>query len=180
MADSGLDSEDIVVYRYGLELIKKKICHAAVILLLALACGEFWGMLVFLVAYASIREYSGGYHAHSAKKCFICTILVAAAAIFMMKVPFKYMELPWLWSVMFICGVGIWFLSPQEAESKPLGDMEKIVYRKRVHNYLIMAGILSLLGLWNPLATRGIAAAWIIQIIMLFVGLLRKRTVGHC
>lgn len=174
MADSEMHCDDIAVYRYGLELIKKKICHTAVILMLALACGEFWSILVFLVVYASIREYSGGYHAHSAARCFICTILVAATAIYMMKVPFRYMELPWLWGVMLVCGAGIWFLSPQEAENKPLGDMEKIIYRKMVHKYLILYSIVASLGLWHSLMTRGIAAAWIIQIIMLLGDILRK------
>lgn len=175
MADSEIVCDDIVVYRYGLELIKKKVCHTAAILMLALVCGEFWGMLVFLVAYASIREYSGGYHAHSAARCFICTILVTATAIYLMKVPFRYMELPWIWGVMLACGAGIWLLSPQEAENKPLGDMEKNVYRKMVHKYLIVDSIIALLGLWQPLVARGIAVAWIIQIIMLLGGLLRRR-----
>lgn len=176
IAGSDTECNDIAVYRYGLELIRKKICHTAVILMLALVCREFWSMLIFLVAYASIREYSGGYHAHSAARCFICTILVAATAIYLMKVPLRYMELPWLLGLMLVCGAGIWLLSPQEAENKPLGDTEKIVYRKMVYKYLIVDSIIALLGLWYPLLTRGIAAAWIIQIIMLLGGFLRKQS----
>lgn len=175
-----MEYEDITVYRYGFELIIKKICHTAMILLLSLICGEFLSILVFLVVYASIREYSGGYHAHSATRCFICTILVTVVVIFLIKIPFRYMELSWLWGVMLICGMGIWLLSPQEAENRPLRDVEKKIYRKIVHRYLIVTGIISLFGLYHPLVIRGVAAAWIIQIMMLLGEVLRKRMVDHC
>lgn len=179
IANNEANSNDIAVYQYGIELLKKKICHIFLILLLSFVCKEIWGMVLFLVAYASIREYSGGYHAKSDAGCYFCTMLVSVAAIFIFK-GIRYtqgMTSLWIWIGILFCGIWIWILSPQEAANRPLQNEEKVLYRKITHRYEIIFGILSLFGIWWPIIAYSIAAAWSVQFVMLIGGLLRNRAV---
>lgn len=175
--DGEIDSTDMAIYEYGLGLIIKKLSHIFLILLLALVCKEFWNTLLFLVVYASIREYSGGYHAKSNIGCYICTLIVTTSVIFFFKeIPNYHMSVTlWMWIGTVICGICIWILSPQETANKLLQNDEKKLYRKMTHRYEIFFGIFSLLGIWKPVVIYSIAIAWVVQLMMLLGGFLQNR-----
>lgn len=162
------------IYQYGLTLLAKKIFHALVILLTGFFGGEFLGTCIFLIAYASIREYSGGYHAKTEIGCYCCTGAVTLYTLFLLHI-FHLICIGWVLLLLFGCGTAIWLFSPQEAHNKPLEVEEKSVYRKKAHLYLSMEGILCLSGFLCKSILYGIACAWTVQAVMFFVGWASKR-----
>lgn len=78
---------------------------------------------------------------------------------------------------MVIAGCVIWFLSPQEAENKPLSLEEKYVYRKQTRKYLIILMVIAWIGSVFYEIPEGIASAWIIQSLMLILGYFSNWTV---
>lgn len=168
-----IDQKDSIIYEYGLDLIVKKIIHISLIMSFGLLSHEFIGIIVFLIFYASLRGYSGGYHADCAIKCYLCTVLVTVSALIMLNIMHDF-TMNSIEIVMLLCGIIIWKLSPQESENKPFQGYEREVYRKISHRYLLLEGGIFLLGRDFPVVIRGIAVAWIIQGIMLVITYLKK------
>lgn len=176
--DTGVaEFDEIELYSYGFNLLLKKIAHASIILSIGMMTGEFWNVLVFLLTYIAMREYSGGYHAKTEAGCYTCTIIVMISVIIMIK------RLPGLnsivsWILLLFSAVIIWFLSPQDAENKPLDVEERYIYRKKARKLLIISAIIILSGYANTAIFLGSACAWIIQAIMLLMAMSRKLVIG--
>lgn len=126
--------EDKDIYQYGLALFVKKAFHTLIILLIGFITGEFWEILAFLIAYASIRKYAGGYHAKTEIGCYCCTITVTILVFLLLKI-FQNINTNILWLFLIICGTIIYSISPIEAINKPLENHEKSFYKKR-HMYI--------------------------------------------
>lgn len=168
-----LSLEELEICLYGLNMMIKKACHIVFILGLGFILGEFYGTLLFLVIYAQIREYSGGYHADSSTGCYCCTIIATVCAIALIKV-LPQINLYWSLGCMLICGGIIWGLSPQEAENKPLMEMEKRKYQYVTRKYLLISGGICVFWGIYPLIMYSVVTAWTIQAIMLGAGKLKS------
>ena len=62
LLDESVPLDEVEIYLYGVRLLIKKLCHIIFIILLGFFFGEFFSIAIFLITYAHIREYSGGYH----------------------------------------------------------------------------------------------------------------------
>jgi len=78
-----------------------------------------------------LRSYAGGYHARTATRCYVYSILSMIAVLLAMK----YLMIP-----QFICIIAfviscaiILILVPVEDANKPLDHTEQVVYRKRTY-----------------------------------------------
>ncbi|MGC4019951.1 MAG: accessory gene regulator B family protein [Muricomes sp.] len=169
-----IDEEKTEIYRYGLNIFIKKIIHILLFLVIGFIGGEFWGVFIFLVAYASMREYSGGYHAKSVTGCYCCTIIVSICLLILLNI-FQRLDTYILYTMMLICGYTIWSLSPQEADNNPLEENEMVDYRKKTHKYLIGFGCISLAGFFLNVILKGISCAWIIQTVMLLMSEIERQ-----
>lgn len=161
-------NEEYELYQYGLSILNKKIVHTCIFLIIAFICNQLRSTLVFVVVYASIREYSGGYHAKTTKGCYLCTIVVSICLICLLNT-FQMLR---FWNIelaMLISGCIIWLLSPQESDNNPLDESEINYCRKTTHNYLIGFGCFSLLGFYWSFIMSGISCAWTIQAVMLLI-----------
>jgi len=163
---------DLEVYEYGFILLLKKLFHIVTILAMGWLANELVNVAIFLLVYICIREYSGGYHSKSSLGCYICTVVIISLAIAFFKLELFH---PWIvLLILVICGVLIWFFSPQEAENKPLEFGEIQRYRKRTRIYLITFEIIALiLHILLPTLEKGIVCALLIQSIMLLISIVK-------
>ncbi len=162
--------DEAELYQYGLDLIGKKVMHILLILSIGLMGGHFLGMVSFLIAYVCLREYAGGYHARTTKGCYCCTAFVTLFVLAMFFM-FRQLNVGWICICMLISGSYIWGCSPQETLSKPLSESEKAFYGKKARKNLVCTGVL--FGLSYRICgeiAAGIFGAWIVQMIMLFIG----------
>lgn len=166
--------EDFVVYQYGFNLLIRKILHIFMILLLGIMCRRFGSTVVFLIAYASIREYAGGYHAKTSIGCYFCTGIVTFFSILLFYM-FEYIALPKVFVILSICAIIIGVLAPQETVNRPLEPEELIMYRKKAKKCLIIEGIICLISLFFRTIIHGILCAWIVEAFMLLIGRIDTR-----
>lgn len=174
LVNSGVVEEDeMELYSYGCSLLIKKIIHTTLILTIGVVTNQFLSMLIFLLTYIVIREYSGGYHAKTELGCYICTISVTVS------VEVLFNRLPGRENIavdifLVFCAVIIWSLSPQDTKKKPLQVKEYYAYRKKTREFLIISAIILLLGSANTIVFKGITCAWIVQAVMLLVAMSKK------
>ena len=132
--------------------------------------GHFLGMVSFLIAYICLREYAGGYHARTTKGCYCCTVIVTLAVLAMLFI-FRQLNDGGICICMLISGIVIWRQAPQETPSKPLSEIEKALYGKQARKNLLRTGILFGIGYCiNREIATGVVSAWMVQMIMLFMG----------
>ena len=140
-----ITSDEIEIYQYGFDLIVKIIIHTFLILIIGFLFGHFLEMVSFLVTYAWLREYAGGYHARTSKGCYYCTILVTIFVLVMFFI-FRQLNVGLICICMLISGIVIWRGSPQEAPTKPLSEKEKVIYRKKTRSILLCLAVIFGIG----------------------------------
>jgi len=81
--DRDLDRIDYLKCKLGLETFLINISKMSVVYGLAILTGLFWQVLIFHLAYMSIRTYAYGVHSESSLQCTIisCIILIGFPAI---------------------------------------------------------------------------------------------------
>ena len=125
------DKYDYEVYLYGFEALIASILNSVAILLIGLLFDRFIDSIVFLACYCPLRQYSGGYHADTYKRCFFTFICIFLATIFLENnlgnIDLKPLIV--LFSVLNL--LSICMLSPVEHINNPLTYNEKIKYKRR-------------------------------------------------
>ena len=165
-----ITSDEIEIYQYGFDLIVKIIIHTFLILIIGFLFGHFLEMVSFLVTYAWLREYAGGYHARTSKGCYYCTILVTIFVLVMFFI-FRQLNVGLICICMLISGIVISRASPQEAPTKPLSEKEKVIYRKKTRSILLCLAVIFGIGcVLSREVAVGIVCSWIVQMAMLFFG----------
>lgn len=154
-SDSLTDDEEIV--RRGLEVIAIKIFFAVIIFIVGLLLGCFFESILFTIAFTSLRQYSGGYHADSQKKCFVLSTLMLIISLGIIKSIkiFPLLILP-LIILTLISIIYVLIAVPIDTPNKRLDKDEIRVYGKRARIFAAMltitAAILCYLNL-NALAS---------------------------
>jgi len=133
--------EDREVYEFGLD----KLFSTLINFLFAIGFGLLFGIpaqtLAFYVTYSALRVYAGGYHAEKPLTCFSVSISVLIPCL----VAIRFYQ-AWNVSVVFygLLGLGIITLvalGPVEHKNKMLDDVEKEVYRDRLHRNLTIISV---------------------------------------
>lgn len=100
--------------------------------------GLFLGMLVesiyFLISFAPIRSYAGGYHAITPIKCYLLSVLIIIAVLLTQKYEVIGATMYFMGTI--FSTVIIISLSPQQDTNKPLDSIEIKMYRKKAYFFL--------------------------------------------
>lgn len=80
-----IKEEDWDLYYLGIEVIVTTALTGMMIMLLGIGLRNFFGSIVFLLCFMSIRSYSGGYHAKTRLHCFFVSVLCYLLSFAMMK-----------------------------------------------------------------------------------------------
>lgn len=125
-----IDDDNREIYQYGLEQIFTTALNILTTLVLGIIFGKIYQGIVFVVAFMTLRSYSGGYHASTSIRCYIFSVISIVAGLSVMKLVevnrFVCLVLLILSSIIILV------LSPIETVNKPLDEIEKIIYKKKV------------------------------------------------
>ena len=80
-----IKEEDWDLYYLGIEVIVTTALTSLMIMALGIALRNFFGSVVFLLCFMSIRGYCGGYHAKTRVRCFFVSILCYLLSFGMMN-----------------------------------------------------------------------------------------------
>jgi len=78
-----IDADTFECYVYGLEIILQALLGIFNVLLIAIYTNTSCNAVVFLIAFISIRQFTGGYHANTFLKCNMYFLLAYLINIFL-------------------------------------------------------------------------------------------------
>jgi accessory gene regulator B len=136
-------AENRNLYAYGLQQGLLMIFNIATILGIGIMLNMVWESIIFLLTFVPLRSNAGGYHAKTQLRCYLYSVAMITATLVGIKI------VPWTGviclSLTVVAGTIIFFLAPVEAVNKPLGQVEKAVYKKRTRVSLVLFVFLVLL-----------------------------------
>lgn len=130
--DNSLDDEKTEIVRYGLEIVITKALFTVIIAIIGLLMNCFFESIVFAVSFSLLREYGGGYHAETKKKCFVLSILTLIVALSIIKLAesFQILTLP-LCDIALISVIYILIKAPIDTQNKRFDEDEIRVYGRK-------------------------------------------------
>lgn len=165
-----IDDEHYEICRYGLQQGLTIILNIITTLVTGLVLGMFWQAILFTILYIPLRSNAGGYHAKTAIRCYLYSILLMIAVL----LAIKYLVIP-----NFICIIAlmisiaeICILAPVEDSNKPLDRTEQTVYRKRTLIITMLEGFLFFISLMLSCGKVTLSVLWVFTLtaIVLLVG----------
>lgn len=122
-------SENHEIYRYGFQQGLTILLNVTTIIAIGLILGMIWQIIFFLICFFPLRSYAGGYHANTAVKCYIYSMLMITVIL----LAIKYLPINnFICVITFILSSAfILILSPIEDANKPLDKTEHSVYKRR-------------------------------------------------
>lgn len=144
--DSLTDDEEIV--RFGLEIMIERAIFILIILVLGLLARCFLESIVFSVCFTPLREYGGGYHAETRKKCFVLSILTLVAALSIIKLAesFQFLTLP-IFGIALISVIYTLLKAPIDTPNKRFDEDEIRIYGKKARLLTVILLVAAVL-LW--------------------------------
>ncbi len=163
--------EERELYKYATFNRMFTLLPFLVIIPFCLMTGNIINGIVVCAVFLLLRKYTGGYHAKTPMRCWVCSSLLVIAVIYG-TTKIENNIFVFLFLLPAVCS--IWVLSPIDSENRRLDVLEKRKYRKysRCISLLlfVLYGVLSILNK-NALAVmvaQGIMFASILQLVGLF------------
>ena len=127
-------------YSYALNVLFSILLNVITAVLLGVLTNRLVEMILFIVVYKFLREYSGGHHAKTAKGCYISSCIMYVLALVLIECC-NYMTTEVIVVMMAISTVTLIVISPVEAEKKPLDDLERKVFGRRARINLVCCAV---------------------------------------
>lgn len=143
--NNSISSEQYEICRFGFQQGLTILLNAVTVIVIGAVMKELWQAILFMALYAPLRSNAGGYHARTATRCYIYSILLMIAVLLAMK----YLFIPTFICIIALvisCAV-ILILAPVEDANKPLDDIEQVVYRKRTYMITALEAIIFFIAL---------------------------------
>ncbi len=170
-----IDDEHYEICRYGLQQGFIIILNIVSTVAVGVVFGMLWQAVFFTAIYIPLRSYAGGYHANTALRCYIYSILLMIAVL----LAIRHITIPsFICIIILVISVSvIAMVAPVEDLNKPLDKMEKAVYKKRTIIISTFEGLLLLISLTLNLMqiTYCIVWAFILMATILLIGKSKNR-----
>lgn len=121
--------DDFEIYTYGLEALLSTFVNTVLTLVIGIASGMLSFTILFLIAFAILRVYSGGYHAKSHWGCILTFLVLYGCSMFIVRcLPSSFMTAFSL-AAMGISLFAVFTLAPLEHVNRPFVGQEYKVFR---------------------------------------------------
>jgi len=140
-----IDEEQYEICRYGLQQGFTVILNVVTTLIIGMIMKGLLYAVVFTILYIPLRSNAGGYHAKTAIRCYLYSILLMIAVL----LAIKHIAIPsFICIIIFVISIAvICILAPIEDSNKPLDEIEVKVYHKRTLIILAIESMLFIIGL---------------------------------
>ena len=176
ISNGTITEADEDIYQYGVRQGLIALLNLITTLILGWFFECIFESIIFMIAYLPLRSFAGGYHAKTAGRCYMFSIIMMIIILWVME-HMRYAILL-CGCLTLLAGIIIYILAPVEDRNKPLDCMEQKVYRKRTHRILIVDMLIAFTALlfsWERIAICMTLALCVVA-MMLLVGLLRNVT----
>jgi accessory gene regulator B len=122
--------DKIEIYQYGFFVLFSNILFLFLTIILGAVLNVLLSSIVFYIAFFSIRQYAGGYHASTETRCEIFSTLSILACIVVIRLSKIYDFQAVLLILSAVSAVCIFALCPLDTPEKPLSEKEFRYFRK--------------------------------------------------
>ena len=125
------NNENQELYSYAIYVVFMSILHIATVTIIGVILSVLMQAVIFYLAFILLRKCAGGYHASNPVNCYIFSVSVTVAAMFILKHVIKqnsfnvYLMIAELVSIALVI-----ILSPLDTKSNMLNDKEKKLLKK--------------------------------------------------
>lgn len=131
--NSIIEEDDKELYEYALSITVSALIHIITIVVLGITFGLVAESIIFYVCFIAIRKFSGGYHAKTAGRCYISSVILSVLFLAVLKLLISNINNIIIISIFAISifSIGcVCVLSPLDTKNRPLSDKEKSIYGK--------------------------------------------------
>lgn len=158
------EGKEIIVY--GLDALLSTLANLVVIIVLGLLLGQFVQTVVFLVSFASLRVFAGGYHARTRLGCTATFIIIYLAGMALQHYTPDMLVMPAAICLALVSLASVFALAPIEHPNRPFQDNEYRVFKVASR---AVAGLETLLVIFGTAFTGYGNLAYCISLAMLGV-----------
>ncbi len=139
--DEVIDAKDITLYNFGLVGLLFTLLNLSTAVVIGIAMCAIEECLIFVLAFAVLRQYAGGYHTRTKPRCYICSssIIIVVVSLLNSRLE-KYGR--GLLIVVFLASIIIYVSSPLENENRRLTLSERRNFRRRARGILLAEEII--------------------------------------
>ena len=147
-----ITAEDREIYQYGFQQFFSVALNLITMIAIGIAFGMVLECIAFLAAYMPLRSFACGFHAKTAVRCYIYSIIMIVIVLSIMKFAA-------LGGIIVGCMSGIGYLilillAPIEDGNKPLDEKEQVRYRFSARCILFVEILIQLIAAilkWNSI-----------------------------
>lgn len=143
-----IKEEDVELYIYGMTNGIIMLGNLLTAILIGIMTGRLEIVLVFLLFYASLRTYSGGYHLESKIGCYLCSSGILLISIYSFEWIFQIVPVPVLVWIGISAITTVVVLSPVESMHKRL-ELTEIKFYRRVSRCIVSIQACIVVGLFD-------------------------------
>lgn len=171
--------DKIEIYQYGFFVLYSNLIFFLLTIILGAVLNVILSSIVFYIAFFSIRQYAGGYHASTETRCEIMSTLSILACIVVIKLSKTYDFQTVLLIISAVSALCIAILCPLDTPEKSLSEKEFKYFRKM--SWLILS-VISLVVIisyfinlkWLQIFFAPCCLSLVLESILLVAGKLKK------
>ena len=157
------------VVSFGMEHIIVTLGNIVTFLGIGVLMNMFRETAFFLLVFASVRRYAGGYHATTRWRCFLYSTIIVGTSLFLIK--YIYINRMFYAASSLVVVSVIITNSPVEDRNKPLNVYEVYEYRKRTvflsFAWIVLLEILTVMKQEIFAYTVWIALVWVAVLLVM-------------
>lgn len=131
-----IDKRDAEIYAYSYKMLFMMALLWVSAIVTGFVFGQVGGMLLFMLCFVPLREFSGGIHIKSKLFCYIGTVIVFALVAGGVHAPFIHVLRNVLLVLAPLSCAALFILAPQEDENKPASANEYRHFKKMARSIL--------------------------------------------
>ena len=132
-----INNEDKALYSYGFKQGFLLFLNMITVIIIGVIFNMIWQSVIFMIAYSCLRVYAGGYHANTELSCYIFSLIMIIAVLWLIN------RILWntfiCLSITVISDLIILLLAPVEDANKPLDHKEIEIFKKRTYIILVFS-----------------------------------------
>lgn len=148
-----IDSEDTDIYQYGFEILMDSVLETLFLLIFGIVFGKLIETVVFVLSFAMLRRYTGGYHTSTKTRCVFMTVGVYAVNLVIACNPWIAKQQIIL-TLSVISTFIIWRLAPVSHTNKKL-DMQQIMRNRKISRCISLLYLAVIFALKESLTEIG-------------------------
>lgn len=156
------------IYRYGFELLISFFINLICFVIVAVISRRFLETFIFVLAFASLRRYTGGYHAKTHIGCYgLTTFSLVIYLVLLQYTPYSY-QLMFIRFNLMVYWFAIFFIAPVTSDQKPINAIQLSHIKEHMWIVSVTVTILCVIG---TLSSKGLNLSYMLSLVSILVAI---------